>query len=338
MPVAKSDIALIGEMARTMRYQGAGSSHINPTKLTTLCDALPGVPFTAGCDAQGAVTEESLAQAAASARAARVAVVCAGLPDAYESEGFDRESMAMPEGHIRLIETVAAANPNTVVVLFCGSAVETPWIDKVKAVLYMGLPGQAGGEAAANLLTGKVNPSGKLTETWPMRYADVPSRETFGQKTTHYKEGLYVGYRYYDKAGVPVRFAFGHGLSYTQFSYSDLWIEGRTVRVTVANTGSREGTEVVQLYIAPPQNGLYRPLKELKGFAKVVLAPGESKTVTFSLEDRSFAVWADGWKIPAGTYGVLVGAAADDIRLQGSLEVDGENVPAPVWQAAGTRH
>lgn len=171
---------------------------------------------------------------------------------------------------------------------------ETPWIDKVKAVLYMGLPGQAGGEAAANLLTGKVNPSGKLTETWPMRYADVPSRETFGQKTTHYKEGLYVGYRYYDKAGVPVRFAFGHGLSYTRFSYSDLRIEGRTVRVTVANTGSREGTEVVQLYIAPPQNGLYRPLKELKGFAKVVLAPGESKTVTFSLEDRSFAVWADG--------------------------------------------
>lgn len=333
LPVAKSDIALIGEMARTMRYQGAGSSHINPTKLTTLCDALPGAPFAAGCDAQGAVTEESLAQAAASARAARVAVVCAGLPDAYESEGFDRESMAMPEGHIRLIETVAAANPNTVVVLFCGSAVETPWIDKVKAVLYMGLPGQAGGEAAANLLTGKVNPSGKLTETWPMRYADVPSRETFGQKTTHYKEGLYVGYRYYDKAGVPVRFAFGHGLSYTRFSYSDLRIEGRTVRVTVANTGSREGTEVVQLYIAPPQNGLYRPLKELKGFAKVVLAPGESKTVTFSLEDRSFAVWADGWKIPTGTYGVLVGAAADDIRLQGSLEVDGENVPAPTWQA-----
>ena len=253
LPVAKSDIALIGEMARTMRYQGAGSSHINPTKLTTLCDALPGVPFTAGCDAQGAVTEESLAQAAASARAAQVAVVCAGLPDAYESEGFDRESMTMPEGHIRLIETVAAANPNTVVVLFCGSAVETPWIDKVKAVLYMGLPGQAGGEAAANLLTGKVNPSGKLTETWPMRYADVLSRETFGQKTTHYKEGLYVGYRYYDKAGVPVRFAFGHGLSYTRFSYSDLRIEGRTVRVTVANNifalGDSAGAQLLAIVL-----------------------------------------------------------------------------------------
>ncbi len=333
LPVGKQDIALIGEMARTMRYQGAGSSHINPTRLTTLCDALPDVPFTAGCDDKGDVTEESLARAAAAARAARVAVVCAGLPDAYESEGFDRETMSMPEGHIRLIETVAAANPNTVVVLFCGSAVETPWIDKVKAVLYMGLPGQAGGEAAAGLLTGKVNPSGKLTETWPMAYGDVPSRETFGQKTTHYKEGLYVGYRYYDKAGVPVRFAFGHGLSYTKFSYSDLKIDGRRVSVTVENTGARAGAEVVQLYLAPPQDGLYRPRKELKGFAKVKLAPGERKTVTFTLDDRSFAVWANGWKVPAGTYGVLVGSAADDIRLEGTLAVEGESLPAPAWQA-----
>lgn len=333
LPVAAADMALIGEMGRTMRYQGAGSSHINPTKLTTLCDALPSAPFAPGCDAKGDVTEESLAEAAETARKAKVAVVCAGLPDAYESEGFDRETMAMPEGHIRLIETVAAANPNTVVVLFCGSAVETPWIDKVKAVLYMGLPGQAGGEAAANLLTGKVNPSGKLTETWPLHYSDVPSRETFGQKTTHYKEGLYVGYRYFDKAGVPVRFAFGHGLSYTEFRYSGLEIDGRTVRATVENTGTCPGAEVVQLYLAPPQDGLYRPRKELKGFAKVTLAPGESKTVTFSLDDRSFAVWANGWKVPAGTYGVLVGAASDDIRLEGRLAVDGEIIPAPAWQA-----
>ena len=332
LPVAQTEMVLIGEMAHTMRYQGAGSSHINPTKLTSLCDALPDVPFAAGCDAQGNVTEESLAEAASLARTARVAVVCAGLPDAYESEGFDRENMAMPEGHIRLIETVAEANPNTVVVLFCGSAVETPWLDKVKAVLYMGLPGQAGGAAAANLLTGKANPCGKLTETWPLRYEDVPSRETFGKKTTHYKEGLYVGYRYYDKAGVPVRFAFGHGLSYTTFTYSDLKIQDRTVTLTVTNTGALAGAEVVQLYLAPPQNGVYRPLKELKGFSKVTLVPGESTTVTFTLEDRSFAVWADGWKVPAGTYGVLVGAASNDIRLQGTLGVSGETVPAPAWQ------
>ena len=333
LPLDAGDIALIGEMARTMRYQGAGSSHINPTQLTTLCDAMPGVPFAAGCDVKGIVTEESLREAAETAKQAKVAVVCVGLPDIYESEGFDRETMAMPEGHIRLIETVAAANPNTVVVLFCGCAVEMPWLDKVKAVLYMGLPGQAGGAAAASLLTGKANPSGKLTETWPLCYDDVPSRDTFGKKTTHYKEGLYAGYRYYDKAGKAVRFPFGYGLSYTQFAYSDLKIEGRTVTATVTNTGSTAGAEVVQLYVAPPQNGLYRPAKELKGFAKVSLQPGESQTVHFELNDRSFAVWCDGcWKVPMGSYEICVGASVADIRLCAALTVDGVSLAAPDWQ------
>lgn len=332
LPLQAADVVLIGEMARTMRYQGSGSSHINPTRLTSLCDVWPDAPFVSGCDDKGNVTEESLAQAAEAAKAAKVAVVCVGLPDLYESEGFDRETMAMPEGHVRLIETVAGANPNTVVVLFCGSVVETPWMDRVKAVLYMGLPGQAGGEAAANLLTGKVNPSGKLTETWPMTYQDVPSRDTFGKKTTYYKEGLYVGYRYYNKAGVPVRFPFGYGLSYTSFAYSDLTVDGRTVQVAVTNIGHRAGAEVVQLYIVPPQTGLYRPLRELKGFARVELAPGESRTVTFTLDDRSFAVWADGWKIPAGTYTVQVGASSEDIRLSAELPVAGEQIPVPDWQ------
>lgn len=333
LPLDAGGIALIGEMARTMRYQGAGSSHINPTQLTTLCDAMPGVPFAAVCDVKGTVTEESLREAAETAKQAKVAVVCVGLPDIYESEGFDRETMAMPEGHIRLIETVAAANPNTVVVLFCGCAVEMPWLDKVKAVLYMGLPGQAGGAAAANLLTGKANPSGKLTETWPLCYDDVPSRDTFGKKTTHYKEGLYAGYRYYDKAGKAVRFPFGYGLSYTQFAYSDLKIEGRTVTVAVTNTGSTAGAEVVQLYVAPPKNSLYRPAKELKGFAKVSLQPGESRTVRFELNDRSFAVWCDGcWKVPMGSYEICVGASVADIRLHAALTVDGVSLAAPDWQ------
>lgn len=333
LPLDAGGIALIGEMARTMRYQGAGSSHINPTRLTTLCDAMPGVPFAAGCDVKGTVTEESLREAAETAKQAKIAVVCVGLPDIYESEDFDRETMAMPEGHIRLIETVAAANPNTVVVLFCGCAVEMPWLDKVKAVLYMGLPGQAGGAAAASLLTGKANPSGKLTETWPLCYDDVPSRDTFGKKTTHYKEGLYAGYRYYDKAGKAVRFPFGYGLSYTQFAYSDLKIEGRTVTATVTNTGSTAGAEVVQLYVAPPQNGLYRPAKELKGFAKVSLQPGESQTVRFELNDRSFAVWCDGcWKVPMGSYEICVGASVADIRLRAALTVDGVSLAAPDWQ------
>ena len=333
LPLQAEDVVLIGEMARTMRYQGSGSSHINPTRLISLCEAWPQAPFEPGCDTKGNVTEESLAQAAAAAKSAKVAVVCAGLPDLYESEGFDRETMAMPEGHVCLIETVAAANPNTVVVLFCGSAVETPWIDRVKAVLYMGLPGQAGGEAAAALLTGTANPGGKLTETWPLSYDQVPSRDTFGQKVTRYKEGLYVGYRYYDTAGLPVRYPFGYGLSYTRFAYSDLTVENRTVRVAVTNIGDCPGAEVAQLYIAPPRTGPYRPAKELKGFARVYLTPGESRTVDFPLDDRSFAIWSDGWKVPAGTYTLLVGSSSADIRLQQEIEVPGADLPAPAWQA-----
>ncbi len=334
LPLKKdARIALIGEMARTPRYQGAGSSHINPSRLTSLLDAMPEADFVPGCDKNGDVTEESLAGAREAAAKADTAIVCAGLPDLYESEGFDRDNIRMPEGHIRLIEGVAAANPNTVVVLFSGSVVEIPWIDRVKAVLYMGLPGQAGGAAAANLLMGRCNPSGKLTETWPLSYEDVPSRDTFGKKTTHYKEGLYVGYRYYEKAGKKVRFPFGYGLSYTRFSYKDLKIRGRTVSAVITNEGDCTGAEIVQLYVAAPQDGLYRPLKELKGFAKVMLAPGESRKVEFTLDERSFAIWwEDGWHVPAGRYEILLGASSADIRLQDSMKIEGEKIEAPAWQ------
>ena len=275
LPLADLDVVLIGDMAKNIRYQGAGSSHIQPTKLTSLSDAMPGVKVVPCCDAMGVVTEASLKEAAAAARSAKTVIVCAGLPDIYESEGFDRENLQMPEGHVKMIEAMAEANPNTVVVLFCGSVVETPWLPKVKAVLYMGLPGQAGGEAAMELLTGKVCPSGKLAETWPMRLSDVPSRELFGKKYTHYSEGIYMGYRYYEKAGVPVRFPFGFGMSYTSFAYDALKIKGREVTVQVTNTGACAGAEVVQLYVAAPQNGIHRPVKELKGFQKVFLNPGE---------------------------------------------------------------
>ena len=223
---------------------------------------------------------------------------------------------------------MAKANPNTVVVLLGGSAMELPWENKVKAILYMGLPGQAGGEAAVNLLTGKANPSGKLTETWPVSYADVICKDTFGKKNTEYREGIYVGYRYYDKAKKPVRYPFGHGLSYTAFQYSDLNVHDRKVSVQVKNTGSVSGAEVVQLYIAPPKNGIFRPAKELKGFARVELAAGEEKTVEFTLEDRSFAIWQDGWKIPGGTYTVQIGASSQDIRLEQEIEVAGEEIAA----------
>ena len=333
LPLASSDLVLIGHMAKEMRYQGTGSSHINPTKLVNLTDALPDVPFVACCDAQGNVTEDALREAAEAARNHEIAIVAAGLPEIFESEAFDREHMGLPEGHNRMIEAVAAANPNTVVVLLGGSAIELPWADMVKAILYMGLPGQAGGQAAANLLTGKATPSGKLTETWPLSYQDVISKDTFGKRNVEYREGIYVGYRYYDKAKKAVRYPFGYGLSYTTFTYSDLKVDGRTVRVRITNTGTVKGAEVVQLYIAPPKDGLFRPEKELKGFVRVELEPGETQAVTFLLDDRSFAIWNDGWKIPGGTYTVQIGASSRDIRLKGEIEVSGESIPAPDWQA-----
>ncbi len=320
-------IAVIGTMAKELRYQGAGSSHINPTKLSQPLDCLPNAVYAPGCDDRGDTTEALLAEAAEAAKSTETAVVFAGLPGHYESEGFDRENMKMPEGHLRLIEAVACANPNTVVVLLCGSAVECPWADSVKGILYMGLPGQAGGEAVADLLYGRANPCGKLAESWPYRYEDAPSSEIYGKTADAlYQEGIYVGYRYYDKSGVPVRWPFGCGLSYTEFVYSDLAVSGNTISVTVKNTGMLTGAEVVQLYVGAPQNGLHRPLRELKGFQKVFLQPGEKQTVTFTLTDRSFAVWQRGWKVPTGKYTVCIGG------LTVSVEKNGDTLTVPAWQ------
>lgn len=332
LPLAESDMVLIGHMAQNLRYQGSGSSHINPTKLVNITDAVPDVPYCACGDTQGNVSTKDLRDAVEAARTRRVAVVVVGLPDSYESEAFDREHMRLPDGHNALVEAVAEANPNTVVVLLGGSPMELPWADKVKSILYMGLPGQAGGQAVANLLTGKANPSGKLTETWHVSYEDVISKDTFGKKNTEYREGIYVGYRYYDKAEKAVRYPFGYGLSYTCFEYSNLCVQDRTVTVQVKNTGFVSGAEVVQLYIAAPQTGLFRPVKELKGFARVELEPGESRTVEFTLDDRSFAIWSDGWKIPDGPYAVQIGASSRDIRLEQDIEISGEEIPAPTWQ------
>ena len=328
LPLKKdAKIAVIGAMAKSIRYQGSGSSHINPTKLSQPLDFLPGTLYAPGCDDRGDTTEDLLSQAAKTAQEAEIAVIFAGLPDRYESEGFDRADMKMPDGQLRMIDAVAAANPNTVVVLLCGSAVECPWADRVKGILYMGLPGQAGGEAVADLLYGRANPSGKLAESWPLSYADVPSSEIYGKTDDAlYEEGLYVGYRYYEKSGVAVRWPFGFGLSYTTFAYSDLTVDGNAVSVAVKNTGSFAGAEVVQLSVKTPQDGLHRPIRELKGFQKIFLEPGQRQTVTFSLTDRSFAVWQDGWKIPAGKYTVCIGG------LTASIEKSGETLPIPAWQ------
>ncbi len=319
-------IAVIGSMAENMRYQGAGSSHVNAAKLSQPIDFLTG-SYARGCDEHGDTTDELIREAEEIAGAADVAVVFAGLPGRYESEGFDRDDMKMPQGQVRMIEAVSKANPNTVVVLMCGCAVECSWADGVKAILYMGLCGEAGGEAAANLLYGRVNPSGKLAESWPYRYEDVPSSETYcRQPDALYTEGIYVGYRYYDKAKVPVRWPFGYGLSYTEFAYSDLKTDGGQVSVSVKNIGNRVGAEVVQLYISAPQDSVHRPIRELKGFKKLLLSPGEAQTVTFTLTDRSFAVRQDGWKIPAGRYTAEVGG------LSAVIEKSGEALPVPTWQ------
>lgn len=326
--VENAKIAVVGAMARQMRYQGAGSSHINPLRLSQPLEMLPGAVYAPGCDERGETTEALLLEAADAARSADAAVVFAGLPDHFESEGFDRADMQMPDGHLRMIEAVAQANPNTVVVLLCGCAVECPWADRVKAILYMGLPGQAGGEAAADLLYGRAEPGGRLAESWPFAYSDVPSSEIYGKtKDALYEEGVYVGYRFYDKADVPVRWPFGFGLSYTSFSYSGLTVSGDTVRVTVKNTGARAGSEVVQLYIAPPSGGLHRPVRELKGFRKVFLRPGESETVTFALDERAFALWQDGWQVAGGRYTVCIGG------LSAAIEKTGGELTAPAWQA-----
>lgn len=324
LPV-RGTACLIGSMAKSMRYQGAGSSHIAPTKLTHPADCLEW-PYAQGCNEDGMTTDSLLEEAVKLAKTVETPVVFAGLTDTYESEGFDRENMKMPQGHIQMIEAVAKANPNTVVVLFCGSAVEVPWLDQVNALLYMALPGQAGGEAVADILTGKVNPGGKLAETWPLCYEDAVTHDFYERKDAEYREAVFVGYRYYDSAHKKVCFPFGYGLSYTSFDYSDLKAERNTVTVTVKNTGAVEGAEVVQVYICPQEKGIYRPERTLAAFQKIYLKPGEEKQVILTLDEHAFDIWNDGWKTVEGMYSVEVN------RLSVKLKVEGNSIPMPDWQ------
>ena len=322
---ANDDVLFVGDMAQNVRYQGAGSSHINPWKLTSVRDVCRDVYFVSGCKSDGSTTDELLAEVKAEAAKAKKVVVFAGLTPNYESEGFDRETLAMPEGHIRMIEAATAANENVIVVLMCGSVVELPWLDEVKGLLYMGLPGEAAGDAIKDLLYGTVNPSGKLGETWPFKKEDCicDSYYSAGKKDAEYRESIYVGYRYYTSAKVPVRFPFGYGLSYTQFEYSDLKVEDNFVTCTITNTGKVAGKEIVQLYVEAVDSFVYRPARELKGFTKVELAPGESKEVVFELSDRSFAIWDKGWKIPQGNYRVAIARNCEEICLVSEIYKNG---------------
>jgi beta-glucosidase len=342
-------IAAIGEFAKKIRYQGTGSSYINPNHITNVLSALYAEKirhvFFEGCKSDGSTTDLLLKQIAEGARTCDAAVVFAGLTENYESEGFDRETLSMPQGHVAMIKEAAKANPNTVVVLMAGSVVDMPWIDDVKAVLHMYLPGQAGGEAAVDLLFGDVNPSGKLSETYPFSYEDVPSAHVYetNDLQAQYREGIFTGYRYYDKASVPVRFPFGFGLSYTSFEYINPDVKKNAdnylVSLTVKNIGKRAGSEIVQLYVSDLQSGIPRPAKELKGFEKVFLNPGEEKRICFELDKRSFAYYdvkLKDWQVQQGRYHILIGASILDIRHQLVIDTEGTMKPQKCESLNGT--
>lgn len=336
LPLKTSEkAAFIGGFARNPRFQGGGSSHINCFKTTNVLDSVPcdaQVVYAEGFPADRDFYDKALADEAVKAAAeADKAVIFAGLPESFESEGYDRSHMRLPECQNRLITEILKVQPNTVIVLHNGSPVEMPWLGEIKGLLETYLGGQAGGAAAANILYGKINPSGKLAETMPLKLSDNPSYLNFGGgEKVEYREGIFVGYRYYDTKEMDVAFPFGYGLSYTTFAYSNLKLsmenptEKDTVMVSadVTNTGKSAGKEVVQLYIRDLTGSAIRPEKELKGFEKVFLEPGETKTVTMELNKRSFA-WYNtelhDWFAASGDYEILVGASSRDIRLTETL-------------------
>lgn len=336
---AGARVAVIGDFAETPRYQGAGSSAVNSIKVDTLLDCLAQsglqcAGFAAGFDRQGRPDADKKAQAVALAQKADTVLLCLGLDEIKESEGLDRVDMKLADNQIELLQAVEQANPNTVVVLNAGASLETPWLTHCKALVYGALGGQAGAGAMVDVLTGKVNPGGKLAETWANAYAETPAKDNFAGagRTVQYREGLYVGYRYYQTAGVPVAFPFGYGLSYTSFAYSDLKVTADSVTLTVTNTGARDGAEIVQVYIAKPGAEIFRPAQELKAFARVPLAAGESRTVTLPLDDKAFRYWntrTDGWEIEGGRYEVRVGASSADIRLTADVDIRGTNATDP---------
>ena len=333
-------VAVIGAFAKQPRYQGTGSSRVTPTRLDCAYDAIAAivdgdVAFATGYDAETSAADAGLIDDAVRvAREADVALVFAGLPEVIESEGFDRVDLGLPPQHDRLIEAVSAANPNTVVVLANGAPVEMPWVAGPKAIVEAYLGGQAGGSAIADVLYGRCNPCGKLAETFPERLADVPADPWFPGtgRQVQYREGLFVGYRYYDTFERSVLFPFGHGLSYTAFGYDDLAIavqEGPRVEVafTLTNGGSVAGAEVAQVYVHRPHATHYRPSQELKAFRKVMLGAGERQRVTLRLDQTAFAYFSTArgnWAVEPGEYEIRVGASSRDIRLRQRIVLDGE--------------
>lgn len=339
LPLSKDKkIAFIGEFAINPRYQGGGSSHVNAHRVVSACNVVRdnhNVRYAKGFAIKSnTLLTEELQQAINLAKSSDVAVIFAGLPESYESEGFDRNHLNLPETQNILIEKIAEVQPNTVVVLHNGSPVLMPWLGKVKAVLESYLAGEGVGEGQVALLFGDANPSAKLAETFPLALSETPCYKNFpgNQLTVEYREGVYVGYRYYDTAQKNVLFPFGHGLSYTTFEYKDIKLSKKkinenvelTVSFKIKNTGKMDGAEIAQLYVAPQNSQMFRPVKELKGFEKVFLKAGEEKEVSIQLDSRSFAYYnvdIKDWYCESGKYDILIGASSRDIRLNGTVEL-----------------
>ena len=339
-----TSVAVIGDFAQTPRYQGAGSSIVNPTGLDCALDALKesGLVVTGyaqGFDRNGREDRALRDEAASLAGKADAALLYLGLSEGSECEGMDRTHMKLSQNQLELVDALLEVNPRVVVILSCGSAVELPFTDKVPALIHGYLGGQAGAGAMADVLTGKVNPSGKLAETYAIRYEDTPAFRYFpgSERTAEYREGLFVGYRYYDTAGVGARFPFGFGLSYTTFAYSDLQMSPDKVTFTLTNTGGVAGAEVAQVYIGKADSEIFRPARELKGFTKVFLQPGESKSVTIPLDDKAFRYFnvnTGAFEVEGGAYQIWAGASSTDLRLEGTVTVKGTGVPSPYDAAA----
>ena len=332
-------VAVIGELAKAPRFQGAGSSVINPTKLDNAYDELVklgvDVTYAQGYEkGKDEINSQLVSEAKNVAAKADVALVFVGLTEEFEGEGYDRENINMPSSHNNLVSEIAKANENTVVVLAGGSVVYIPWISEVKALLNSGLGGQAGGSAVANILTGKVNPSGKTAETYPLTFDDNPTFGNYpgGPVVSEHKESVYIGYRYYDTAEKEVLFPFGYGLSYTTFEYSGIKLSAKeindtdTLKVsfTIKNTGDVDGAEIAQVYVADKESTIFRPKKELRAFTKVFLKAGESKEVTLELSKRAFAYYnvnLGDWHVESGDFEIMVGASSRDIKLTDTVNV-----------------
>ena len=335
-----TQVAVIGDFGEMPRYQGAGSSLVNPTMMTNLWDWLYQTPVKLTEYAQGyrraqAETDPHLLTAAINAaKNAQVVLLCVGLDETSESEGADRTHMELPAVQLALIEAVSKVNPNVVLVLSGGSPFVMPPKEQYRAAIHGYLGGQAGAAAMAQALVGEVNPSGHLAESWPCSLEDTPAYRYYPspERTSEYREGLYIGYRYYETAGVPVRYPFGHGLSYTNFSYSDLTADGKQVSFTLTNTGTVAGAEVAQIYITCRTGKVFRPKKELKGFQKVFLKAGESKRVTVTLDDKAFRYFnaiTGRFETETANYDVCVGSSVSDIRLTATIRVFGTDAPTP---------